>query len=107
MKVKWKGAPELSSADGRFKMKVRGRLEVDYNNINQDTPITTFPDVSATELRRARIGVEGVAFYTVKYVLEVDFGGNAVGSFVGNSPGSAPNQNVSNDIISGVGWGAL
>ena len=28
LKVKWKGAPELSSADGKFKMKVRGRLEV-------------------------------------------------------------------------------
>ena len=53
MKVKWKGAPELSSIDGKFKMKVRGQLEGDYNNINQDTPITTFPDVSATELRRA------------------------------------------------------
>src|SRR5262245_32640742 len=30
LKVKWKGAPELSSADGKFKMKVRGRVEVDY-----------------------------------------------------------------------------
>src|SRR5262245_46689393 len=88
LKVKWKGAPELSSAAGRFKMKVRGRLEVDYNNIDQDTPITTFPDVSATELRRARIGVEGVAFYSVKYVLEVDFGGQATGSFVGNQQGN-------------------
>jgi phosphate-selective porin OprO/OprP len=25
LKVKWKGAPELSSKDGKFKMKVRGR----------------------------------------------------------------------------------
>ena len=36
LKVKWKGAPELSSADGKFKMKVRGRLHVDYNAIDQD-----------------------------------------------------------------------
>ena len=50
LKVKWKGAPELSSGDGKFKMKVRGRLETDYNHVNQDTRITTFPDVSATEL---------------------------------------------------------
>ena len=28
LKVKWKGAPEFSSGDGKFKMKVRGRLEV-------------------------------------------------------------------------------
>src|SRR5262245_48312838 len=100
MKVKWKGAPELSSVDGRFKMKVRGRLEVDYNNINQDTPITTFPDVSATELRRARIGVEGIAWYNLKYVLEVDFGAQATGSFVNNT--GDINEFVSNDQISGV-----
>ena len=78
LKVKWKGAPELSSGDGKFKMKVRGRLEVDYNHVDQDTRITTFPDVSATELRRARLGVEGILWYDWKYVLEVDFANDAV-----------------------------
>ena len=42
LKVKWKGAPELSSTEGKFKMKVRGRVEVDYNKANQDTRITSF-----------------------------------------------------------------
>jgi len=79
LKVKWKGAPEFSSGDGKkFKFKVRGRLEVDYNNVNQDTPITSFPDVSGTELRRARLGVEGVIWYDWKYVVEVDFANDAV-----------------------------
>ena len=78
---------------------MRGRLETDYNNIDQDTAITSFPDVSATELRRARIGVEGIAFYDVKYVLEVDFGGSAVGSFV---TGTSSTGTVTNDLISGV-----
>ena len=78
LKVKWKGAPELSSGDGKFKIKVRGRLETDYNNVNQDTPITGFPDVSATELRRARLGVEGILFFDWKYVLEVDFANDSV-----------------------------
>ena len=68
LKVKWKGAPELSSADGKFKMKVRGRVEVDYNKANQDSRITSFPDVSGTELRRARLGVEGVIYYDWKYM---------------------------------------
>src|SRR3990172_12224427 len=31
LKVKWKGAPEFSSKDGKFKMKVRGRIMTDYN----------------------------------------------------------------------------
>ncbi|MGH6833900.1 MAG: hypothetical protein ACRECM_12945, partial [Methyloceanibacter sp.] len=36
LKVKWKGAPEFSSADGKFKMKIRGRLQADYNGIDQE-----------------------------------------------------------------------
>ena len=43
LKVKWKGAPEFSSADGKFKMKVRGRLQADYNAIDQDEKILS-PD---------------------------------------------------------------
>jgi phosphate-selective porin OprO/OprP len=73
LKVKWKGAPELSSSDGKFKFKVRGRIMVDYENINQDYTITGDQDISATELRRARLGVEGVVFYDWKYKFEVDF----------------------------------
>ena len=76
LKVKWKGAPELSSADGKFKFKVRGRLMTDYNGIDQDERITGEGDISAVELRRARLGVEGVVFYDWKYKFEVDFAGN-------------------------------
>jgi len=76
LKVKWKGAPELSSTDGKFKFKVRGRVMTDYDGINQDTGITGEDDVSAVELRRARLGVEGVVFYDFKYKFEVDFAGN-------------------------------
>src|SRR5262249_11189566 len=42
LKVKWKGAPELSSGNGKFKMKIRGRVEADYNKANQDTRITIY-----------------------------------------------------------------
>jgi phosphate-selective porin OprO/OprP len=73
LKVKWKGAPEFSSGDGKFKMKVRGRLQTDYNGIDQDEDITDTPDVSAAEIRRARLGVEGVVFYNVAYKFEIDF----------------------------------
>jgi len=73
LKVKWKGAPELSSRDGKFKMKVRGRLNVDYNAIDQDEGITGIPDVSAAELRRARLGIEGLVWGDVGYKFEVDF----------------------------------
>ena len=60
LKVKWKGAPELSSGDGKFKIKVRGRLEADYNHVDQDTRSPPFRMSRRTELRRARLGVEGI-----------------------------------------------
>jgi len=76
LKVKWKGAPELSSSDGKFKFKVRGRVMADYDGIDQDYPITGDQDISGVELRRARLGVEGVVFYDWKYKFEVDFAGD-------------------------------
>ena len=79
LKVAWKGAPQFSSADGKkFVFKVRGRVEAEYEHVDQDTAVTTYPDISATELRRARLGVEGVVYYDVKYILEVDFANDAV-----------------------------
>lgn len=75
LKVKWKGAPELSSRDGKFKFKVRGRLMVDYNSIDQDEAITGDPDINGWEARRARLGVEGTVYYDWKYKFEIDFAG--------------------------------
>src|SRR5688572_6798504 len=46
LKVKWKGAPELSSGDGKFKMKVRGRVQTEFNSIDQDEARTVRPDVN-------------------------------------------------------------
>lgn len=73
LKVKWKGAPELSSGDGKFKMKVRGRVQTEFNSIDQDEARTGRPDVNAAEIRRARLGVEGVVWGDVGYIAEIDF----------------------------------
>ncbi len=78
LKVRWRGAPEFSSQDGKFKFKIRGRLMADYNNIDQDKRITGRDDVSAVELRRARLGVEGVVFHDWIYKFEADFAADEV-----------------------------
>ena len=72
--VLWKGgAPQLKTADGKFSIKLRGVVQTDYEHANQDRAITSFPDLQATEFRRARLGVEGTAWWDYQYVLEVDF----------------------------------
>lgn len=78
LKVKWKGAPELSSADGSFKMKIRGRIFTDYSKVSAGNRGSSLPgeDVDATEFRTARLGVEGVLFRDIKYKFETDFAGN-------------------------------
>ena len=76
LNVKWKGAPELSSKDGKFKFKVRGRVKADVVSADQDRAITGAPDISATEIRQGRLGIEGVVFSDVKYRFEVGFANN-------------------------------
>ena len=73
-KVKWKGAPEISSRDGLFKMKLRGRLFFDYGNVSSNLPNDA--GVNGTEVRTSRLGIEGAVFKSVKYKFEIDFAGN-------------------------------
>jgi len=70
--VSWKGAPEFSSADGNFKMKIRGRLFTDWATASDNSGKV----LDATEFRAARLGIEGVVMKDVKYKLELDFAGN-------------------------------
>src|SRR4029079_4674587 len=76
--ILWKGgAPTLKSSDGEFSLKVRGVVQTDYEHANQDKAITSYPDLAATEFRRARLGFEGTLFWDFQYVLEVDFANDA------------------------------
>ena len=72
LNVNWKGAPEFSSADGNYKMKLRGRILTDWGTVNDNSGKV----VDATEFRAVRLGVEGVVMKDVKYKLELGFEGN-------------------------------
>ncbi|MFN3232746.1 MAG: porin [Alphaproteobacteria bacterium] len=74
MKYKWAPSMTFKSADGRFEMHVRGRVMVDFGHMNPDVGNKR----TATEFRRARLGIEGKAWKDVKYKFEIDFADNSV-----------------------------
>jgi phosphate-selective porin OprO/OprP len=71
----WKAAPEWSSGDG-FSFKPRGRLQIDAGVI--DAPVSIRGLGSATEFRRAYLGMEGSLPGNFGYRIEADFANSAV-----------------------------
>lgn len=71
-----KGLPKITSSDGRFAMRIRGRLSFDTS--------TTFGsqfqerNITGTRARSMRIGIEGKAGDHIGYQFEADFAGNQV-----------------------------
>ncbi len=80
----FKGAPEFSEGD--FKFKVRGRVMVDVYNVSKDIDDPDGPGALTagaqdqsyrrTTLRRGRLGVEGQFDKKWKYKAEIEFGRN-------------------------------
>lgn len=66
----WAPGPTIRTKDGRFSFHVRGRVQTDYNYISASNGDV---DTNTMELRRARLGIEGVAWHDVQYKFEVDF----------------------------------
>jgi phosphate-selective porin OprO/OprP len=74
--VSWKGAPQFK-APGGWSFKPRGRLQIDAGMI--DAPASTGrSDGFGSEMRRARLGVEGDIPGGFGYKFEADFAGNEV-----------------------------
>jgi len=73
LKIDWKGGPEFSTNDGQFKFKVRGRIQTDGTWGSQDKSITGSPNVNATEIRRAMLGVQGTMLGKWDYIFETLF----------------------------------
>ena len=74
--IEWKGAPEISHEDG-WSFKPRGRLQVDAGVVSVPDA-TGRPEGFGSEMRRARLGVEGRIPGGFGYKFEVDVAGNEV-----------------------------
>lgn len=69
--VVFKGGPSIEAADKSWSFKVRGRIEADAAFYDNESGPIDYND--GTELRRARLGVEGKVFTDWQYRLEADF----------------------------------
>lgn len=71
--VVFKGGPAFEAADGSWSFKVRGRIEADAAFYDKDGGNNPVDLNDGTELRRARIGVDGKFANDFLYRLEADF----------------------------------
>lgn len=75
VEIKAKGAPQFISDD--FKFKIRGRLMVDFGQVEGAEEFGDAGLGTTTEIRRGRIGVDG-GFGDWAYKLEADYSNNEV-----------------------------
>jgi len=73
--LSWTPVPVLKSKDGKFEIKVRGRAYLDHAWVN-DSDNTT--NLSASEFRAARIGIDGKYGDKFSFRFEADFAHKAV-----------------------------
>lgn len=67
--------PTFSSSRAPFTLRPRGRLMIDYTNLNPDhDPAFGDFDDSGVEIRSGRFGIEGKLFDHSRYVIELEFG---------------------------------
>lgn len=69
VQVSTKGGIEIVTSDGQYAFEIGGRLMVDAAFYDQDKT----PHGNGTELRRVRIGLEGVLYGDWGYELAIDF----------------------------------
>lgn len=70
LKFEWTPVPVLKSADGKFQIKLRGRVLLDHSWINDSDNTLNF---NGTEFRTARMGIEGKYGKKFSFRFEADF----------------------------------
>jgi len=100
MTPRWANGLVFSSPEGDFSLRVGGRIQADTGFFGQspwltDTPLAAGgigPNNDSTELRRARVRIEGLMYQGIGFAAEVDFATMAnARNVVGNPPGFPSN----------------
>ena len=78
------GRPTLATADGQLKFAVRGLVQFDAAQYNQENKLSPNDLANGTNFRRARLGVEGTVGKDWNYALTGEFGGSGSESAILN-----------------------
>ncbi len=77
-KAYWQDSTHIESADGRFAIKIGGRIHADFSFADPDPALeSVFAFEDGSEIRRARLFVEGTLYERVEFKAEYDFAGGA------------------------------
>lgn len=91
--IKFKGAPEISTADG-WSFKPRGRIHYDAGNVSIPGALATTRNLGFnSRVRRIRLGGEGTMPGGFGYKIEADFANSAVSfgeAFLSYTPDKSP-----------------
>lgn len=72
VKVSLSPSPKIESADGKYSFEAFGRVHMDATLFDDDKS----DNASGTDIRRARIGVEGNLGESLEYKTQIDFAGD-------------------------------
>ncbi len=81
-RVYWRDGFRAETNDGRFQLRIGGRLQTDLNWALEKEPFDGLLGEldDNVEVRRARLHVQGFMWERVEYKFEVDFAGGSVGA---------------------------
>ncbi len=87
LKFKWKPAPSIESGNGRFEIKIIGRLFVDAGRVNDDGDST---GRIQTDWRSGRLGFSGKIWRDLRFRFEVEFTGDETNIIDANLQWTSP-----------------
>ena len=75
--TKWKNGFQFNSPDGAFKLKLGGRIQVDFSFADPDGVVESVlgPIEDGSEFRRSRLFVSGTIYGNVEFKAQYDFAG--------------------------------
>ncbi len=78
LRASWKDGLRLETDDGRFKLRVGGRIQMDAAWFDQDSRLqyTAGDEENGAEFRRARLLLQGSIYDNIFYQAEYDFAGD-------------------------------